>query len=139
LQIIIEQLLGLKVKLILTQRLLISLDHHEYNLLILIGALKEVLEVPLLLYLILGLFNMIDIVRLFLHRLLLDIFLIVRFYFILIVHLRLLSFTFVQDLVIIVFFGCFSFHRLHWFFLGCLGGFLLRRGTLLLLNRLLLD
>ena len=43
LQIVIEQILLLDVEFILTETFLITLDHHENDLLILVWALEEVL------------------------------------------------------------------------------------------------
>lgn len=47
LQVVIEQILLLDVEFILTEAFLITLYHHEYNLLIFVWALKEVLQVTL--------------------------------------------------------------------------------------------
>ena len=63
LKVVVEYLLAIDVKLALTKSLLVSLHHHEDHLLIIIWALKEVLEITLLLNLLL---RFLDLVHLFL-------------------------------------------------------------------------
>jgi hypothetical protein len=50
LQIVVEYVLIFKVQLTLGKSVLMSLDHHKYNLLVVRRTLKKVLQEPLLLY-----------------------------------------------------------------------------------------
>lgn len=97
LQIVVKQILRIKIELIFTQWILISLDHHENNLLVLVWAFEEILEVTLLLNFILGLFNMIHLILLHVF----DFFCKLEF---MLFKIGLFSFTFEKYLVIIPFF-----------------------------------
>jgi len=136
LQIIVEELLRLEVELVLAERLLVSLDHHEDDLLVLVRALEEVLQVTLLLDLILRLFNVINIVHLILRSFcrLFQFFVQVR-QVLVIVHVLLLGLALMEYLVVILF--ALPFGRvLSIFLLGRLDG--LRLILLLFLILLLL-
>lgn len=87
--------------MVLAERLLVAFHHHEYDLLVLVWTLKEILKVTLFLYLILRLLNMVHIVPFILSRSLLHRSLIIR-HLLLVVHFRLLGLALVQDLVIVV-------------------------------------
>lgn len=106
LQVIIENFLTFKISFAIWQSLLISLNHHEYNLLVLIRAFKEILQESLIKN-FLHFCIIIVIMTFHIFRILLLIFLNMMFTFIFFswsVFIDCIILTLLLNLIIVIFY-----------------------------------